>query len=171
MANPEINIIAALARESRVIGKDGKIPWHISADLKRFRELTIPHPIIMGRKTFESIGKPLPNRVNIVVSRTQNYNHPDNTWIQTAESLEDAVYTGSIFSETGKMFIIGGGQIYREALSWYMIDQISKLYLTLVEGDYQGDTFFPDYSEFQKEISREVGEENELKFEFVILAR
>lgn len=171
MLNLEICIIAALS-ENRVIGKDGKIPWRIPEDMRHFRELTTPHPIIVGRRTYESFPKrPLPNRVNIVISKTRNFDDPENTWVQTADSLEDAIYAGSVFSDTGKVFIVGGGEVYREAFQWHTIDSISRLYLTLVEGDFEGDTYFPDYSHFSKIVSCEEGQSGEYKYKFIELER
>lgn len=163
MQNPEICIIAALALENRVIGKDGQIPWHISADLKRFRELTTPHPIIMGRKTFESIGKPLPRRTNMVVTRSFDLVIPEGCWIY--RTIENAVY-GAKKIDDQRIFIVGGGEIYRQT-----IDRADRLFLTLVEGNFEGDTFFPDYSEFSKVVSEEPGEEKGIKYRFVELEK
>lgn len=129
-----INIIAALANNN-VIGKDNKLLWHLPADLKYFKSLTIGKPIIMGRKTYESIGKPLPERKNIIVTRNQNY-YADGCYI--AESLEKAIKLANDYSEC---FIIGGGEIYKQAL--YIAD---NLYITRVDAFIEGDTFFPEIS-------------------------
>lgn len=160
--NPEICIIAALAEKSRVIGKDGKIPWRISADFRRFRELTTPHPIIMGRKTFESIGRPLPGRDNIIITRNPNY-HAEGC--DLAEELVDGILLGTML-DNDRLFIIGGGEIYKQG-----IGRADRLFLTLVEGDFEGDTFFPDYSAFTKKVSEQSGEENGLRYKFVELER
>jgi len=131
-------IIAALAQNG-TIGDAGKIPWHISDDLKRFKRLTLGHPIIMGRKTFESIGKPLPGRRNIILSRHPGPDH--------FSSLEVALK--SCGDET--VFIIGGAEIYRLALPL-----ADTLLLTHVHRQVAGDTRFPDYDHSQwREISRE----------------
>ena len=160
--NPEICIIAALASENRVIGVRGQIPWHISADLKRFKALTTPHPIVMGRKTFESIRKPLPNRVNIVVSKTGLF---EGQTLRTVRTFEEGLMIGRILDKE-RVFVIGGGEIYRQA-----IQGADRLFLTLVEGDFEGDTFFPDYSDFGNVISEEPGEENGIRYRFVELER
>src|SRR3989338_2670196 len=164
----EICIIAALAGENRVIGKDGKLPWpNISADMKHFKGLTGTHPVIMGRITFESIveslKKPLPNRQNIMITRK----HLLIDGVMVKHSLEEAIERGKRL-DSGKVFIIGGGEIYDQALDNPIKEQINRLYLTLVEGNYEGDTFFPDYSGFKK-IKEEEGEEKGIKYKFVEL--
>ena len=141
----KISIICALS-ENRAIGKDNKLLWHISDDLKRFKELTIGHPIIMGRKTFESIGKPLSGRTNIIVTRGSSYKAEG---CLVFDSLEKAIDQAKRI-DNEEIFIIGGGQIYNQA-----IDLADKLYLTLVEGEYEADTYFPDYSSFKKIILEE----------------
>ena len=166
--NPEICIIAALSEKNRIIGKDGQIPWRIPADLKHFRELTVPHPIIMGRKTFQSIGRVLPKRLNIVVSRTISriIGNPD---LVTADTVEGAINLAKDY-DRDRIFIMGGGEIYQQAMPL-----AERLFLTLVElpveGDFEGDTFFPDYSAFGNVVSEEPGEENGIKFRFVELER
>ncbi len=135
-------IVAALNRKNRAIGYKNKLLWHIPADLKRFKELTLGHPIIMGRKTFLSIvdmlGKPLPGRTTIVVTRNPNYRYPG---IQIAHSLAAALTIAR--SENPKEIHIGGGaELYQEALPL-----VDKLYLTLVEGEVPADTFFPPYAD------------------------
>jgi dihydrofolate reductase len=123
-------IIAALSR-NRVIGKDGKLPWHISEDLKRFKRLTTGHTVLMGRKTFESLGKPLPNRRNVVLtSRTL----PE---VETYPTLADALRA---LENEEKVFVIGGGEVFAQ-----LIDHADALYLTLVDREVEGDTYFPPY--------------------------
>lgn len=158
--SPEINIIAAVS-ENRVIGKDGKLPWHISADMKRFRELTTGYPIIMGRKTFEGIGRALPDRPNIVITHDEQFEAPGCV---ICHSLEEAIRAAEESSD--KVFIIGGEQIFEQAL-----DVADRLYLTVVAGEFEGDAFFPDYSNFQKVVSKEEGKEGKFKFEFVVFER
>lgn len=153
-----INIIAALD-EKRGIGKNGKLPWYISEDLKRFKELTSGNTIIMGRKTFDSIGKALPNRTNIVVTQNPEF-VADNVIV--AHSLGEAFDVAK-----GDIYIIGGGQIFYETLQ-----KADKLYLTLVEGDFGCDAFFPKYLEiFTNEVFIGAGEENGIKYKFLELTK
>lgn len=149
----KISIIAALSR-SNALGKDKSLLFRISDDLRRFKRLTRGHPVIMGRRTFESIGRPLPERTNIVVTRNPDFKAEG---VVTAASLEEAIEkAASLVSRHGEekekeIFIIGGGEIFRQALP-----RTDKLYLTLVESDAQGDVFFPDWrSNFTKEVFRE----------------
>jgi dihydrofolate reductase len=136
-----IHIIVA-ASKNHVIGKDNKLLWHLPNDLKYFKAVTTGHPIIMGRKTFESIGKPLPNRQNIVVSRT-SYNIGSN--LIFAHSLDYAIRVAQKFDS--EIFIIGGGEIYRQALPL-----ADKIHFTLVDTTIDGDTFFPELNETEWEI-------------------
>ncbi|MCZ4693316.1 dihydrofolate reductase [Ancylomarina euxinus] len=126
-----ISIIVA-ASQNNVIGKDNQLIWRLSADLKRFKALTTGHHIIMGRKTFDSIGKPLPNRTSIIITRQADYKVEGCIVVN---SLEEAL---AIVPADQEAFIIGGGTIYKEA-----IDKADKLYLTLVHSKFDGDTFFP----------------------------
>lgn len=158
---PEINLIAALST-NRVIGKDGGFPWHITADLKHFKELTVGNTVIMGRKTFESIGKPLPNRTNIVITRDRDFSAEG---CRIVHSLEEAIDMAREFGK-GDIFIIGGGQVYEQAMRF-----ADKLILTLVHKEFDGDTFFPDYSSFTQVVSREQQEQEGLKFDFLVLKR
>jgi dihydrofolate reductase len=136
----KIIIIVALA-ENRVIGDKNKLPWHIPEDLKRFKAITEGHTVIMGRKTFESIGRPLSDRFNIVLSSKMQSNA-----VKVARSLEDA-FDAVPYDET-QVFIIGGGQVYEEALQ--MAD---LMFLTIVAGNYKGDAYFPDFDEDDWEIT------------------
>lgn len=132
-----INLIAAMAGESRVIGRDGGLPWHIPADLAHFQTLTMGHPIIMGRKTYESIGKPLPGRTNIVLSRNTLR---DVDLVVAAYSLKDALIKAASSTGSAEIFIIGGEGVFKEALGL-----ADRLYLTLIAREIPGDTFFPPY--------------------------
>jgi dihydrofolate reductase len=148
---PTMCITVALSRRSRAIGKDGKLLWHIPEDMKRFKELTMGHPVIMGRKTFESIlsylGKPLPGRTNIVVTRNPEYSYPG---IIVAPTLEDAIENAKIL-DAREVHIGGGSDIYAQALPF-----VDRLYLTLVDSEPEADSFFPEYEhEFTKVISSE----------------
>jgi len=156
MPGPEIVILAAVAEKNRVIGKDGKLPWHISEDLKRFKQLTIGHAVLMGRKTFESIlnrlGKPLPDRRNLVLTKQKTYpNYPE---VETFSSIQDAFLAAK---KESKLFIIGGEAVFTETLT-----HAHRLELTLVEGEYDGDAFFPQYEHLLntrfKNTAREVKE-------------
>lgn len=129
-----ISLLVAMD-EKRGIGKDGKLPWRLSSDLKRFRELTMGHHLIVGRKTFESIGKALPGRRTIVVTRNLEFK-PDGC--QVAVSLEAAIETARINGET-EAFVIGGADIYAQAL-----DIADWIYLTQVHAEVDADTFFPE---------------------------
>ncbi len=139
MAKPEVVIIAALAEENRVIGKDGKLLWHISEDLKRFKRLTSGHAVIMGRNTFESIlrrnGDPLPDRRNLVLTRTSAY--PELANVETYGSLESAL---EACADESRVFVIGGEKVFERALL-----QADRLELTIVEDHYEGDAYFPEY--------------------------
>ena len=126
----KIALIAALTR-SRVIGRGGKLPWHIPDDLKRFRRLTTGHAVVMGRKTFEALGKPLPHRRNIVITSR------DVPGIETYRSTQDALRS---LADQERIFIIGGGQLFAQVL-----DLADELFLTIVDSPAEGDTFFPPY--------------------------
>lgn len=128
-----ISIIVAVARNG-VIGGGNTLLWHISEDLKRFKALTTGHPVVMGRKTFESLGRPLPNRTNVVVTR-QHIEIPGCT---VSGSLEEAL---ALFPAQEEVFVTGGGQIYAQALPL-----ADRIYLTTVMRDYEGDTRFPDWN-------------------------
>lgn len=131
MSHPNVTIIAA-ASENNVIGRNGKIPWDIPEDLKRFKLLTSGHSVIMGRKTFESIGRPLPRRRNIVLTHEETFTAPG---VEVFHSLEEALAT---CAQAERIFIIGGGHIYNAALP--LTDTIE---LTRVHKVVEGDVFFP----------------------------
>lgn len=130
----EVVLIVAVSKNN-VIGKDNKLLWHISKDLKRFKELTLNHPIIMGRKTFMSLPfKPLPKRINIVLSR--NLNSIENVIIK--KTLEEAISYAKTIDD--KIFIIGGSSVYKEALDKNLVDRME---ITKLDKEYEGDSFFP----------------------------
>ena len=156
----KISIICAMD-EKRGIGKDNKLLWDIPADLKRFRAITSGHPIIMGRKTFESIGRVLPNRTNIIVTHNSSFIIPNSI---TVSSLEDAFEKAKSKQGSEEVFVIGGGQVFQQALPL-----ASRLYLTIVDGDFEADTFFPDYSMFIKKIFEESHVEGKYRYTFVDL--
>jgi dihydrofolate reductase len=162
MSKPIISIIAAIAEKNRAIGKDNKLLWHISEDLKRFKNLTNGHAVIMGQKTYESIGRPLPNRTNIIISDNPDF-HPENVIVarSIAESVEKAKEV-----ESEEIFICGGGMVYKQFISL-----ADKLYLTLVEDDFEADVFFPEYAEFGKIINETQSSEGDYKYKFVELVK
>ena len=158
-----INIIVAVAKNG-VIGDKNSLLWHIREDMVHFRTLTSGHPVIMGRKTYDSIGRPLPKRTNVVITRDTELQIEGCT---LAHSLEEAI---ALFDPEEEIFIIGGAQIYTQALPL-----AHRIYLTVVEREYQGDTSFPaiDYS-IWKQTSREdfsSGEAFEYPFSFITLER
>ena len=142
-ARPVLSLIVAVSQNG-VIGKGNKLPWHLPADLKRFKKLTMGHPIIMGRKTFESIGKPLPGRTNIVITRQKEF---ASFGALTAPSLEEAL---RMCKKEEEVFVIGGATIFEQALPL-----ANRLYLTLIHQDFDGDTSFRWDPSQWKEISRE----------------
>ena len=158
-----ISIIVAIAKNG-VIGDKNSLLWHLREDMIHFRTTTSGHPVVMGRKTFDSIGRPLPKRTNVVITRDTNLTIEGCTM---AHSLEEAV---SLFDSSEEVFIIGGAQIYRQALPL-----TDRIYLTVIDKEYEGDTSFPeiDYSQW-KECNREDfarGEEFEHPFSFITLER
>lgn len=162
MTKPRISIIVALSETTHAIGKDNNLLWKIPEDLKRFKSLTMGHPIIMGRKTFESIGRPLPGRLNIIVTRNKEYRA---TGAIIVSSIEEAIAHAKK-EDTQEVFIIGGQEIYTLALPF-----TDRLYLTLIQSDLQGDVFFPDYSEFTKQILMEEHGTNTPPYTFLILEK
>lgn len=203
MTKPRMSIVVAVTRKDAAIGRGGKLLFHISDDLKRFKKLTLGHPVIMGRKTYESIGHPLPDRTNIVVTRNpdllrsnlacppkarrrrgsgKRFDLEKSEGVIVVNSLEDAIKkaeeaerlnlkSGERFNlqDSGEIFIIGGGEIYKQVLPY-----TDKLYLTLVESDAKGDVFFPDWrTDFTKETFREnrIDPKTGLKYTWVDLER
>ena len=154
-------MIVARSR-NHVIGRDNQMPWKISADLQFFKRITMGHPVIMGRKTWESIGRPLPGRRNIIVSRNADL---QLTGAEVAGSLDEAL---NRLSEATRVFVIGGEQLFKQAF-----DKADRLYITEIDIDINdGDTFFevPDESSW-KEVERTPGSEGEIHFNFLTLER
>lgn len=162
--NTKVSLIAAIGN-NRELGKDNKLLWHIPQDLQRFRELTSGHTIVVGRRTFESIGRALPNRTNIVITHSASLTRPGLAKLIVAHSLKEALDRAKELGEN-EVFVIGGGQIYQEALPF-----ADKLYLTIVDGTFDADTFFPDYSAFTKIVSEKKGESGGLRYRFLELTR
>lgn len=159
---PTISMIAALAEKNNAIGKNNKLLWQIPEDLTRFKTITSGHPIIMGRKTYDSIGRPLPNRFNIVVSRNPHLVIPGCTVVT---SLEEGLKKATEIDKT-EIFIIGGAEIYKRGIL-----VADRLYLTLVEGDFEGDAFFPDYTAFKTMIDEEKCSAKGYTYTFITLTR
>jgi len=150
-----INIIAAHDHDM-CIGKDGEIPWHLKGDFKNFKKITTGHTVIMGRKTFDSIGFPLPNRRNIVLTRDQDWCH---VGVETCHNYED------LLEMPEDVFILGGEKVYRAFLPF-----AKKLYITYVYGKFKGDTYFPNYEDIRglKLISKsDLMEEEGIKYRFL----
>jgi len=139
-----ISLIAAVAKNG-LIGKDNRLPWHLPADLRFFKNTTIGHPIIMGRKSFESIGKALPGRTNIVLTRNANFAAAEN--LKVVHSLEEA-FEVARKTGTDECFVIGGAEIYKEALPF-----CQKLYITRVHGIFEGNTYMPEFEKGFRKIS------------------
>lgn len=144
---------------NRVIGKDGHLPWRIPGELKRFKDLTMGHAVIMGRKSYEEIGKPLPGRFNIVVSNSRTFEGED---LVTARNLEEAL----ALAGDRKIFIAGGGQIFAQ-----MIDQVDVMYITEIDAHIEGDAYFPemDYSKFDRVVEKHV--DGDLPYDYVTYTR
>lgn len=155
-----INIIVAHSL-NRVIGKDNKLIWRQSSDLRRFKELTTGKTVVMGRKTYDSIGKPLPNRRNIVISRQTDLNIPG---VEVVKSLQDVI---SLDSE---IFILGGGEIYKKSLE---LGIVNKIYLTLIHTNVDGDTYFPEIGDWDEESSEffRKDEKNQYDYSFINLIK
>lgn len=157
----QISIIVAAA-ENGAIGKDNQLLWRLPDDLKRFKQLTLGHPMIMGRKTFESIGKPLPGRTSIVVTRNADFAFEG---VIVAHSLEDALQKAREIDQE-EICIVGGGDIYEQSQAI-----ATRIYLTLVHTRTDGDTFFkinaPDSWQEAERIVHESDERHSLKFEFI----
>ena len=150
--------------ENRVIGRANRLPWRLPADLRRFKSVTMGKPVIMGRKTYESIGTPLPGRSNIVVTRDPDYRAPG---CEVVHSLEQALEAGAGHAE---VMVIGGAELYRQALG-----RAERIYLTLVRAEVEGDALFPDIEPQQwRELEREshrADERNQYDYDFVTLQR
>ncbi len=161
-----LSIIVAVA-ENNIIGGDNKLLWHISEDLKRFRTLTTNHTIIMGRKTFESLPKVLPNRHHVILTNDKNYSvdSKDVTIVHTLDEILD-----KYLNSEEEAFIIGGGQIYN-----LLMPYCNKIYLTKVNKPFEGDTYFPNinFNDFEAIYSSEekINTEDNLSYQFIDLIR
>ncbi len=166
MKKPIVAAVVAIGK-NRELGKDGKLVWRIPADVQRFRDLTMGHALILGRKTFDSIlsyrGSPLPNRTNIVITRDPDWKYEG---VIVTRSLEEALEKAREI-EKEEIHIGGGAEIYKLAMPY-----IDKLYLTLIDGEREADTFFPPYEkEFTKKVFEEQHEWEGIKYTYVDLER
>lgn len=160
-----LSIVVAKAKNN-IIGKDNKLIWHLPADLKHFKELTTGHTIIMGRKTFESLGRPLPNRKHIIFSQ-----NPDlKLNYENVEVVHSLLQIQELIEGKEEAFVIGGAMIYN-----FLMPYVKKMYVTEIEKEFEGDTFFPKIDEKTwKETSREKGiqdDKNDLEYYFVTYER
>ncbi|MEK6578809.1 MAG: dihydrofolate reductase, partial [Bdellovibrionota bacterium] len=143
----KISLIAALSK-NRVIGKENQLPWRIPEDLKRFKEITLGKPVIMGRKTFVSIGHILPNRPNIIVSRQTGFQVEG---AEVVSSLNEAFERARTYPNSNEVMVIGGAEIYKQA-----IELADRLYLTEIHSEIAGDSYFPHWDEARfREVTRE----------------
>ncbi len=152
-----LSLMVAMA-ENRVIGSRNDLPWHLPKDFQRFKDHTKGHNIIMGRKTFESLGgKPLPKRTNIIITRQRNYQSPNSTVVG---SLHEALqYVGR--TNDPEPFVIGGGEIYRQALPF-----AERIYLTIVHTQIDGDTFFPEFDPEEWQVTEKTPIPTDEKHDF-----
>lgn len=158
-----ISAIVAMS-DNRVIGHHNKLPWHLPADLQHFKKITLKKPILMGRKTFESIGRPLPERLNIVITRDKNFSAAG---IDVTHSIEEAL---TLVKNHEEVFIIGGAELFNQTLM-----RVQRLYLTLIHQHFEGDTFFPELDKKEwREVAREdheADEKNKWAYSFLVLER
>ncbi len=158
-----LSLIAVIGK-NRELGKDNHLLWNIPSDLKRFRAITKGHPVVMGRKTFTSIGHPLPNRENFVITRDPSFKA---NGVTVVSSIDEALTKSASAQGSEEIFVIGGGQIYGQA-----INIADRLYLTVVDAEAKtADTYFPDYSRFTKVIEKSDQEENGIKFTYLTLEK
>ncbi|NOR43935.1 MAG: type 3 dihydrofolate reductase [Gammaproteobacteria bacterium] len=158
-----ISIIAAMDRNN-LIGNNNQLPWHLPADFAHFKSVTMGKPIVMGRKTFESIGKPLPGRTNIVLSRNAETQFEG---VICVTAFEDAL---AVVSDADEVMVIGGSSIYE-----MLLPQINRMYFTFVDAAFEGDAWFPDYDEKEwveiDSVTRQADDKNKYSCRFVTLER
>ena len=158
-----IKTIVVAISENHVIGKDNQLLWHIPADLKHFKDITTGHTVIMGRKTYESVGKPLPRRRNIIITRQA-------ITIEGCEVVNSIETALSLCKDEAEVFIVGGAEIYKQAISL-----TDRIYLTIIHKEFEGDSFFPEINASEwKEVFREdhqPDEKNPLPYSFITLER
>ncbi|MFA6553245.1 MAG: dihydrofolate reductase [Patescibacteria group bacterium] len=161
MHKPIISIIVAVS-ENRAIGRNNGLLWDIPEDMENFRSVTRGHAVIMGQKTYESIGRPLPQRTNIVLTQDPNF-HPAGCVM--ARSIDEAIAAAKKH-EQEEIFFIGGGMVYKQSLPL-----ADRLYITVVKGDFEADTFFPDYSMFTKVVSQRESHDDKHAYTFFVLEK
>ncbi|MBB5211159.1 dihydrofolate reductase [Microbulbifer hydrolyticus] len=147
--SPRLAMIVAMA-SNRAIGRENTLPWRISGDLQFFKRTTLGKPVVMGRKTFESIGRPLPGRQNIVITRNPEWRAEGVTVVASLQSALDAATTSASGDGVEEVMIIGGAEIYRQAMPL-----AERLYVTEVDAEVEGDAFFPALDETWREVSRD----------------
>ena len=157
-----INIISAISKKDLGIGRNNDLLWRIPEDLKRFKTITSGHPVIMGENTWKSIGKSLPGRTNIVLTKSENFS-PEGCVI--AHSIEEATQKASA-EDKEDIFFIGGAMVYKQAIEF-----ADRLYLTIIDAEAPADTFFPNYSKFKKIIFEEKHTEGVPPYSFVVLEK
>lgn len=169
MNTSRISMIAAVGR-NRELGAANKLLWKIPEDTHYFRDTTRGHVVVMGRKTYESIGHPLPGRVNIVITRNPfafEKEHPELVEHFIVDTVSTALEVAQKKEQVGEVFVIGGGEIYKQALS-----SADRLYLTLIDAIFpEADAFFPEYPQFTKVVSKRDSEGNGYKYSFVVLEK
>lgn len=164
-SNPRISMIAAVAA-NRVIGAKNDLIWRLPEDLKRFKKITLGHPVIMGRNTYLSLGRPLPKRTNVVITSSEDFTSEVPEGVIVVKSLMEALVMAPDLDEE-EVFVIGGGRVYTEALGF-----ADRLYLTLLDQEFEGDVWFPDWTEqFQNVIEEEEFAEGEITGKYVTLER
>jgi len=156
-----ITLIVAVSKNG-VIGNDNKLIWHLPEDLKRFKKLTTNNVVVMGRKTHESIGKALPNRLNVILSKDSKWYKPLGDGCVVCYSIEEVLER----FKYRDIFIIGGGQIYKEFLP-----HADKIEMTLIDKEFKGDTYFPDLGSEWIEFSRETNTNDEFKYHYIQLVK
>ena len=167
MTSLRLSLLVAMAR-NRVIGRNNKLPWHLPADLKHFKFLTMGQTIVMGRKTYESIGKPLPGRTNIIITRQAGYEVPGAIVVSSIDNALLICEENSAIN--GEHFIIGGEKIYRQTL-----EICQRMYITEIQRDFEGDVFFPEFDPNEWEETqrdKHISEKDaNLEYHFVVLDR
>lgn len=160
MTRARISMVLARARNG-VIGADNALPWHLPGDLNYFKRVTMGHPVVMGRKTYDSIGRLLPGRKNVIVTRQKHFAVPGAVVVHSPEQALQAT------ADAGEVFVIGGAELFTA-----FMDRTERLYLTEIERDYPGDVYFPDIDPaLWTELSRESHEEQGLRYHFVVYER
>lgn len=155
----KISLIVAMA-SNRVIGINGQMPWHLSADLKKFKQITTGHPIVMGRKTYQSMGRPLPGRRNLIISRNTDYQ------VAGCEVFSDIQAAIASCKESEELFVIGGAAFYEA-----MLPKANFLYLTQIHTEFAGDTYFPEINaqEWQEIERLDINDDNSVDFSYSFL--